>query len=121
MSDATVVRYERCVNCTDGSCRACGQASSEHAAPGVQLVIRHVRFVACICATGCPLCGTNVHPLASPGVTVEIAEEHSRKRWVPSVHLRRDDKASCGTSHASDEHLTNDRDKVTCSRCRKWR
>lgn len=118
--DATIMRFEPCPDCSDGSCRACGPASSEHAAPGIRLVVRHVRFVRC-CAKGCAACGANAHPLAAPGVKVEVVEEHDAKRWIPVVHMRKGDKAACGTSHASDEHLTEKRSEVTCARCKKWK
>lgn len=118
--DATIVRYEPCQDCTDGSCRSCGESSSEHAGPGVRLVVRQVKFVRC-CASGCAKCGTNAHAMAAPGIAISVIEEHGARRWVPVVHLNQKGQAACGTSHASDAHLTTNRDEVTCSRCLKWR
>jgi hypothetical protein len=131
VSDAVIVNYEACPECTDGACRKCGLASSEHAAPGVRLVIRHVRFVRCAVCNGtgsfpaagqiqtCASCGPTKHEMASPGVTVEIADEHSRKRWVPSIHLEKNGRTACGHGW-SGQQLTSDRAKVTCKRCLKW-
>lgn len=137
-SHVKIARYEPCPDCTDGTCKLCGETSSENAAPGVRLVIREVRFVRCsVCGgTGkhaefgpvgsCGSCGFKHHELAAPGIATEVIEEHTTKRHVAVVHLRRSgsldgDVSACGTPHASDEHLTNDRTAVTCTRCKKWR
>lgn len=116
---ATITRFERCPACTDGSCRACGSASAEHAAPGVRLVVRQVRFIACVCESGCALCGPNVHELAAPGVTIEIVEEHDAKRWVPVVHLNKNGNSACGTAWIGAQ-TTSSISEVTCRRCLKW-
>lgn len=119
-SVATVARYERCPDCTDGSCRACGKASTEHAGPGVRLVVRQVRFIPCTCEKGCNLCGLNAHELAAPGVTVEVIDEHDAKRWVPVVHFSvGGGRSICGTG-GSEAQITSKRDAVTCRRCLKW-
>lgn len=115
--EVTTARYERCADCEDGSCRRCGPASSENAAPGIKLVVRRVRFVRCSClGLGCPLCGRNAHPQADAGVTVEPVSEHVPKRWVPSMHKRGSDGAACGIPAPSDRITDND-DEVTCTKC----
>lgn len=118
-SVATTARYERCPVCRDGSCHACGPSSTEHAAPGVRLVVRQVRFIACACATGCNLCGLNAHELAAPGVTIEVIGEHDAKRWIPVIHLAKGGASACGTGR-SDSQLSRHILEVTCRRCLKW-
>jgi hypothetical protein len=126
--DTTITRFEKCPDCSDGSCRKCGPASSEYAAPGVRLVVRHVRFVTCICnSTGCARCGANAHPMAAPGVTIEVIDKHDANHWIPSIHFgiistqnpNCGDAAFCGTSHVPAEYLSTKWNLVTCTRCKK--
>jgi hypothetical protein len=119
MDNNTLATYEPCPNCTDGSCRRCGPASSEHAAPGVRLVLRPFRFVRCLAHEGpsCRRCGPAVHPRAGVGVAIEVVNERVTKRWVPSVHLRRGDRPACRCAGVSEDRLTANRDEVTCTHC----
>lgn len=120
--EITTATYEMCPNCTDGSCRKCGLASGEHAAPGVRVVLRRIRFVCCDCrgVGACGVCGAEAHSLAARGVRVETVEERTTKRWVPSVHLRRGEGARCGTGGADEDCLTTVKADVTCTRCLKF-
>lgn len=133
---ATIMRYERCPQCQDGSCRSCGPSSNEHAAPGIRLVVRQVRFVACpngcgsaqvhdpsapmVQFAGCGRCGPIVHELAAPGVGIEVIDEHDAKRWVPVVHWDKNGDSACGTGWSGTQ-LTRDATQVTCQRCLKWK
>ena len=132
----TIVSYEPCPTCTDGSCRKCGPASGEHAAPGVRLVVRRIRFAPCAHCQGgkryevpasapltgkirCTACGPAVHPLAAPGVMIETVDERTASRWVPSIHLRIGDGAACGATGVPDDRLTRRLADVTCRTCSK--
>jgi hypothetical protein len=121
-ADVTIATYEPCPECVDGSCLLCGPASGEHAAPGVRLVVRRIRFVLCKHCNGgdgCEDCGSHVHPLATAGVTTEVIEEHTSKRWVPSIHLRRPEgRTACGRTDVEDDRRTSDPNKVTCGHCK---
>jgi hypothetical protein len=134
MSDATIVRYEPCPKCLDGSCGSCGPASGEHAAPGVLLVVRHLRFIPCpqceggrkaygIPAgeswqhNGCVNCGPSKHPMAAPGVVVEVVTERNARRWVPAMHQRKGDGPKCDSAGVPPDRLTSKKAEVTCKRC----
>ena len=118
--ETTSITYELCPRCADGSCKQCGPASSEHAAPGVVVVVRRVRFVPCSCkGKGCERCGPGVHELAAVGVCLETVDEHASKRWVPSLHMKIDGKPRCGAPGAEDR-MTDDRTAVTCTRCQRF-
>jgi hypothetical protein len=111
--------YEICPSCTDGSCGRCGQASGEHAAPGVRMVVRRFRFVRCSCeGNGCNRCGPAVHEMAGRGIRTEIIGEHATKRWVPSVHFVPEEgrKAACGV-WAPSNRTTKKREDATCKVC----
>lgn len=81
------------------------------------MVVRRVRFVRCGCTGGCGKCGLNAHAAAAPGVLLEIVEEHTTKRWVPSMHLRVGDGTACGGAGA--DRLTTKISEVTCRTCLK--
>lgn len=128
--DVTIGTYEPCPDCKDGSCRRCGAASSEHAAPGVRRVLRQLRFVRCKGCANCnskvvdaPRCGPVSHPKAAVGVLAEVVETHSPKRWVPAMHLPGRDKdrdnAACGVFYLDKDRLTTNVAEVTCRRCQK--
>lgn len=125
----TIVRYEPCPECSDGSCRKCGPASGEHAGPGIRLIARRIRFVRCPVLRNlrrkadhidCTACGPAMHPMCTVGVTIETVDERATKRWVPSVHLSVGGKALCGAS-VPDERLVEKFDasmKNACERCK---
>jgi hypothetical protein len=120
MDNNTVATFEPCPDCKDGSCRKCGPASSEHAAPGVRLVLRPFRFVRCPKHTTptCTYCGPAVHSQAGTGVTMEILGERVTKRWVPSMHLQAgNDVPACRCSGVPENRLTLNRAEVTCTHC----
>ena len=119
MDGTTIATFEPCPNCSDGSCRRCGLASSEHAAPGVQLVLRPFRFVRCPNHVGaaCKNCGPVVHPRAGLGVAIEVIDERVTKRWVPSMHLRVGEKPICRCAGVPEDRLTDKLVEVTCTHC----
>jgi hypothetical protein len=122
-ADTVSVRYEPCPDCVDGSCRKCGPASNEHAAPGVCAVLRRVQFVRCDKCAGrlvCSNCGPETHPLAAYGIRAEVVEERTTKRWVPSIHLRSGTGARCRAGNVEEERLTSKKADVTCARCLKF-
>lgn len=121
--DTTINRYEPCPECSDGSCKKCGPASGEHAAPGVRLISRRIRFVRCpgMCkGKGCSACGRGIHPLCAPGVTIQTVDERATKRWVPATHLRAGGKALCGASVPDDRLVSKLNGDVAnpCERCK---
>lgn len=125
----TVLRFEPCPACTDGSCGECGTASSTHAAAGVRIIRRRIRFV--VCQNGhdrgapkpCNACGPAHHPLAAPGITTEVVGERHTRRWVPAVHMKHSldtGKGRCGTVVPS-VRLTDDWQAVTCTLCKNMK
>lgn len=127
-SEVVTAKYEPCPDCRDGSCRKCGPASNDHAAPGVRFVLRRVRFIRCGCPDGCIRCA-GTHVLAAPGVRVEIVEERSTKQWVPVIHFHNafsevgaaeHGSARCGVD-VEEKRLTARWESVTCERCLRYR
>ena len=66
------------------------------------------------------MCGPEIEKRCAPGVTIQVIEKRTTKRWVVAVHLDRDGRAACGAHHTANGFSTTTvRAEITCQRCLK--